>query len=84
MKKTREKIQDKARKEILKAKTADDLNKLIAKHLEILEQPGVTLQDIRLAESVSGLIGRQVSVENTKISYERLAAFNGKKYSFIS
>jgi hypothetical protein len=74
----------KARKEVAKAKTAEDLNRLIAKHLEIMDEPGATVQDIRLAETISALIGRQVSIENARIAYERLAMGNGKTYGFGS
>jgi hypothetical protein len=84
MAKAKEEINGKARNEVLKAKTADDLNRIIAKHIDILDKPGVTIQDRFLAETISGLIGRQVAVENVKISYERLAMANGKKYSFVS
>ena len=72
-------IKSEAKKEILSAKTADDLNRLIARYLDKLEGPNLTTQDIRLAEIVSSLIGRQISVENAKINYERLSASNGKK-----
>jgi hypothetical protein len=84
MAKAKDEIGGKARNEVLKAKTADDLNRIIAKHLEILGKPGATIQDIRLAETISSLIGRQVSIENVKISYERLSMANSKKYSFVS
>jgi hypothetical protein len=76
-------IRGKVQNEVSKAKTADDLNRIIAKHIEILDKPGATLHDIRLAEAISGLIGRQVSIENAKISYERLTMANTKKYNFV-
>jgi hypothetical protein len=84
MAKAKDEIQDKAKNEVFKAKTADDLNCIIAKHLEILDKPNATIQDIRLAGAISSLIGRQVSIENAKISYERLAMANSKKYGFVS
>jgi hypothetical protein len=77
-------VREKARKIVGKAKTAAELNIIIARHLDILESGSLEDTDIRLAESVSGLIGRQVSVENAKISYERLATLNGKAYAFVS
>jgi hypothetical protein len=84
MAKAKDEINGKARNEVLKAKTADDLNRIIAKHLEILGKPGATIQDIRLAGAISSLIGRQVSIENAKISYERLAVANSRTYGFVS
>jgi hypothetical protein len=84
MAKAKDEINGKARNEVLKAKTADELNRIIAKHLGILNKPGATIQEIRLAETVSALIGRQVSIENAKISYERLTLANNKKYGFVS
>jgi hypothetical protein len=84
MAKAKEEINGRARNEVLKAKTAEDLNRIIAKHIDILDTPGATIQDRLLAETISSLIGRQVAVENVKISYERLAMANGKKYSFVS
>jgi hypothetical protein len=84
MVKAKDEINGKAKNEVSRAKTADELNRIIAKHLGILNKPGATIQDIRLAETVSALIGRQVSIENVKISYERLTLANTKKYSFVS
>jgi hypothetical protein len=84
MAKAKNGIEGKALNEIAKAKSADDLNRIIAKHIDILDKPGATIQDRLLAETISGLIGRQVAIENIKISYERLAMANGKKYSFVS
>jgi hypothetical protein len=84
MAKAKEELRGKARNEIFEAKTADDLNRIIARHIEIPNKPSVTLQDIRLAETVSALIGRQVSIENAKISYERLTLANSKQYGFVS
>jgi hypothetical protein len=84
MAKMKNEIREKARKEVVWAKTAKDLNLLIAKYLEILERPDVTDTDIRLAITVSGLIGRQVSIENVVIAYERLASVNNKKYAFTA
>jgi hypothetical protein len=84
MAKAKDEINGKARNEVTKAKSANDLNRIIAKYIDILDKPGATIQDIRLAETISSLIGRQVSIENAKISYERLAVANAKKYSFVS
>jgi hypothetical protein len=84
MAKARDEIRGKARTEVLKAKTADELNRIIAKHITALDKPGATLQDIRLSETISGLIGRQVSIENARIAYERLSMANTKKYNFVS
>jgi len=74
----------KAKNEVAKAKTANDLNKLIAKHLDVLDRTKVTDADIKLASMVSGLIGRQVSVENARISFERLALVTDKKFAFVA
>jgi hypothetical protein len=82
MAKAKDEIQGKAQNEVSKAKTADDLNRIIAKHIDALDKPGATLHDIRLAETISGLIGRQVSIENARISYERLSMANAKIYNF--
>jgi hypothetical protein len=68
--------------EVSKAKTADDLNCIIAKHVDILDKPGATLQDRLMAATISALIGRQISIENVKISYERLSMANKKTYRF--
>jgi hypothetical protein len=84
MAKVRDEFRGKARNEVSKAKTADDLNRIIAKYIDALDKPGATLQDIRLAETISGLIGRQVSIENARIAYERLSMANTKKYNFVS
>jgi hypothetical protein len=84
MAKAKDGIRDEAKNEVLKAKTADELNRIIAKHIDILDKPGATIQDRLLAGTISGLIGRQVAVENARISYERLAMANGKKYGFVS
>ena len=84
MTKARDEIRIKARNEVSKAKTGDDLNRIIAKHIDIMDKPGATIQDRLLAETISRLIGRQIAVENVKISYERLAMANGKKYNFVS
>ncbi len=75
-------LQGKAKSEVAKAKTADELNRIIARHIDLLEKGNVTKDDLRLSAMVSGFIGRQVSVENTRISFERLAAMNGKNYAF--
>jgi len=77
-------IQSRAKNVISKAKTAADLNRIISKYIDILENDNLTLEELRLIEMISGLIGRQVSVENAKISYERLAAHNSKVYGFAS
>jgi hypothetical protein len=76
-------IKSKAQNVVSGAKTAADLNRLISKYIDILEK-GVTSEELRLIETISGLIGRQVSVENAKISYERLASLNNKVYGFAS
>jgi hypothetical protein len=77
-------FKEKVLKEVSLVKTAKDLNLLIARYIDILEKPTVSDEDIRKAVIVSGFIGRQVSVENARISYERLSAINGKKYSFAN
>jgi hypothetical protein len=84
MAKTKDGFRGKALDEVSKAKTADELNLVIAKHIEILDKPGATTQDRLLAKTISDLIGRQVAVENVKIAYERLSMANGKAYSFVS
>jgi hypothetical protein len=84
MAKAKDEIQGKARNEVSKAKTADELNRIIAKHIDALDKPGATIQDRLLAKTISDLIGRQVAVENAKIAYERLSMANGKAYSFAS
>jgi hypothetical protein len=84
MVKSKDGIGEETKNEVLKAKTANDLNRIIAMHLEKLDSSNVTIQDIRLAETISNLIGRQVSIENAKISYERLTLANNKKYGFVS
>lgn len=81
---TKKEVQARAEKEVGRAKTADELCRIIARYIDCLEKPGVTAEDLRMAAAVSGFIGRQVSVENARISYERLAAVNGKKYAFAS
>jgi hypothetical protein len=68
---------------VLRAKTADELNQIIARHLDILEGSNVTAWDIRLAETVSNLIGKQAKVESIKIAYEALRIKNGAEYKFI-
>jgi uncharacterized coiled-coil protein SlyX len=65
------------------AKTADELNAIIARHFDILEGPNVTAWDIRLAETVSNLIGKQTKVESIKIAYESLRIKNGADYKFL-
>ncbi|MDR2742377.1 MAG: hypothetical protein LBB98_09530, partial [Treponema sp.] len=67
----------------VKAKTADELNVILAKHLDILEGPNVSAFDIRLAETVSNLVGKQTKVESVRIAYETLCMKSGKKYKFL-
>jgi hypothetical protein len=66
-----------------KAKTADELNVIIARHLDILEGPSVSAFDIRLAETVSNLVGKQTKVESVRIAYETLGIKSGKNYKFL-
>jgi hypothetical protein len=66
----------------LKAKKADDLNLIIAKHLDILDGENVTAEAIRKAESVANLIGKQLKVESVRISYEDLRVRMGEFYEF--
>jgi hypothetical protein len=66
----------------LKAKKADDLNLIIAKHLDILDGDNVSAEAIRRAESVANLIGKQLKVESVRISYEGLRARTGRSYEF--
>ncbi|MDR3284263.1 MAG: hypothetical protein LBS97_03670 [Treponema sp.] len=66
----------------LKAKKADDLNLIIAKHLDILDGDNVSAEAIRRAESVANLIGKQLKVESVRISYEDLRVRTGKSYGF--
>jgi hypothetical protein len=66
----------------LKVKKADDLNLIIAKHLDILDGENVTAESIRKAESVANLIGKQLKVESVRISYEDLRVRTGKSYEF--
>jgi hypothetical protein len=68
--------------ETLKAKKADDLNLIIAKHLDILDGDNLPLDAIRKAESVANLIGKQLKVESAKIAYEELRIKTGKTYGF--
>jgi hypothetical protein len=77
-------LQGKAKNEVARAKTADELNRIIARHIDLLESGKATEDDVRLSAMVSGFIGRQVSVENVRISFERLAALNEKSYAFVS
>jgi hypothetical protein len=66
----------------LKAKNADDLNLIIAKHLDILNGDKVSAEAIRKAESVANLIGKQIKVEGVRIAYEGLRVKVGKTYVF--
>jgi hypothetical protein len=75
---------EKVQKMVAEAKTAGDLNRLISKYIDILENGGLAAEELKQIEMISGLIGRQVSVENAKISYERLAALNNKAYAFAA
>jgi hypothetical protein len=67
----------------VKAKTADELNAILARHLDKLENSKVTAFDIRLAETVSNLIGKQTKVESVRIAYETLRMKSGKNYKFL-
>jgi hypothetical protein len=69
--------------DMAKAKTADELNVILARHLDILEGANVAAFDIRLAETVSSIIGKQVRVENAIIAYETLRMKSGKNYKFL-
>jgi hypothetical protein len=70
--------------EKLKAKTAEDLNLIIAKHLDILDGTKVTADDIRKAESIANLIGKQLKTESIRIAYEGLYLKSGKTYGFMN
>jgi hypothetical protein len=63
-------------------KKADDLNLIIAKHLDILDGDNLPLDAVRKAESVANLIGKQLKVEGAKIAYEELRIKTGKTYGF--
>jgi hypothetical protein len=71
-----------AEKIVTKAKTADELNRILARHLDILNGQNVSVWDIRLAEAVSNLIGKQTKIESVKIAYGELALKTGKSYEF--
>lgn len=71
-----------ATKRLQEGKTADELNKIIGRHLDALENPKATMLDIRIAETVSNLIGKQMKVESIKIAYESLRMKNGIDYKF--
>jgi hypothetical protein len=68
--------------ETLKAKKADDLNLIIAKHLDILNGEKVSAEAIRRADSVANMIGKQLKVESVRIAYEDLRIKTGKTYGF--
>jgi hypothetical protein len=68
---------------MVKAKTADELNVILARHLDKLENSKVTAFDIRLAETVSNLIGKQTKVESVRIAYETLRMKSGQNYKFL-
>jgi hypothetical protein len=59
------------------------LNRIIAKHLDILDGKTITAEDIRRAESVANLIGKQLKNESVRIAYEGLKAKTGKTYKFV-
>lgn len=62
-----------------KPKTTTELNKIIAKHLDILDGVNATNDDIKKALAVSSLIGTQIRNENKLINYEYLLLRNGRK-----
>jgi hypothetical protein len=48
-----------------------------------LENSKVTAFDIRLAETVSNLIGKQTKVESIRIAYGTVRMRNGQNYKFL-
>jgi hypothetical protein len=66
----------------LKAKKANDLKLIIARHLDILDGGNVSAEDIRKAESVANLVGKQLKLESVSIAYENLRIRTGKAYGF--
>ncbi|MDR1046631.1 MAG: hypothetical protein LBL64_02570 [Treponema sp.] len=70
-------------RKVQRAKTPDELNIIIARHLDILNGANVTAWDIRIAEAASNLIGKQMKVESVRISYETLRMKSGQNYKFL-
>jgi hypothetical protein len=83
MTKTKKSLEAQEVRRVQRAKTNEELNGIIARHLDILEGANVTAFDIRLAEAVSNLIGKQMKVESVKNSYEALRMKSGKNYKFL-
>jgi hypothetical protein len=82
MTKTKKSLEAQEARRVQRAKTPDELNGIIARHLDILEGANVTAFDVRLAEAVSNLIGKQIKVESVKNSYGALCMKSGKNYKF--
>jgi hypothetical protein len=66
----------------LKSKTAEELNLIIARHMDILNGDKVSAEAIRKADSVANLIGKQLKVESTRIAYEDLRIKVGRTFKF--
>lgn len=63
-----------------KVKTSDELNRIIAKHLDVLDGSDVSADDVKKALlAVSSLIGTQIKNDNKLINYEYLRLRGGRR-----
>jgi hypothetical protein len=52
-----------------KAKNSDDLNEIIAEQLDILSSGKATAEDRQKANSIAGLIGKQLKKDAVRLAY---------------
>jgi hypothetical protein len=52
-----------------KQKSADDIEELISKHLDILDGGSVTDKDLRVADSIANLIGKSLKHASEQLAY---------------